>query len=97
MLVIAEMLNGDRSHGSYGASVSAVSVRRLRKGVFGSATIVLEGPNTQLKLYVEVATGVADDQPLSPGAGNWIYISGVEHLSESSQSIPLYFLLLHDD
>jgi hypothetical protein len=36
---------------SYGASVSAVSVRRLRKGVFGSATIVLEGPNTQLKLY----------------------------------------------
>jgi hypothetical protein len=51
VLVIAEMLNGDRSHGSYGASVSAVSVRRLQKGVFGSAIIVLEVPNTQLKLY----------------------------------------------
>ena len=36
---------------SYGASVSAVSVRRLRIGVFGSATVVLEGPNTQLKSY----------------------------------------------
>ena len=45
---------------------------------------------------VAVATGVADDQPLSPGTGNWIYISGAEHLSESSQSIP-HFLLLHDD
>src|ERR1700735_473732 len=40
---------------------------------------------------VAVATGVADNQPLSPGAGNWIYISGVEHLSESSQSIPIFY------
>jgi hypothetical protein len=40
---------------------------------------------------VAVATGVADDQPLSPGAGNWIYISGVEHLSESGQSIPIFY------
>ena len=38
-----------------------------------------------------VATGVADDQPLSPGTGNWIYICGVEHLSESSQLIPFFF------
>jgi hypothetical protein len=61
---------------------------------FDSATVVLEGPNTQLMLYstVTVATGVTDDQPLSLGAGNWIYISGVEHLSESSQSIPHFFI-----
>ena len=38
-----------------------------------------------------VATGVADDQPLSPGTGNWIYISGAEHLTESSQSIPIFY------
>ena len=57
---------------------------------FDSATVVLEGPNIQLMFAV--ATGVADDQPLSPGTGNWIYISGVEHLSESSQSIPHFFI-----
>ena len=36
---------------------------------------------------VAVATGVADDQPLSPGIGILIYKSGVEHLSDSIQLI----------
>jgi hypothetical protein len=67
------VLNGDRSHG-YGASVSAVSVRRLRNVAFDSATVVLEGPNTQLMFTVAVATGVADDQPQSRSWELDIYI-----------------------